>query len=264
MTTVVGAGVDGSDRVFIEFADGAITNGWLQVTVLANASTGLTNDEVFYFGNVIGESGNDPTSAIVNLSDISSARTNQTGFGATDVLNAFDFNRDAVVNLADISIARTNQSGFTPVNLITPTNSNEAAGSKLPSSAESTADASVFAAPVSIAAVNEVRTVDEVPIAIKQFVESVLPNRTDSAASLPSQIYVTETIYDAGEADLDELEQGNDIARSVSLELADSVAARLADHPIVDFEFAAATATPISSKDAQLLDDVFAGVFDAD
>ena len=34
LTTVAGAGVNGSDRVFIEFADGAITNGWLQVTVL--------------------------------------------------------------------------------------------------------------------------------------------------------------------------------------------------------------------------------------
>ena len=36
LTTVAGAGVNGSDRVLIEFADGAITNGWLQVTVLAN------------------------------------------------------------------------------------------------------------------------------------------------------------------------------------------------------------------------------------
>ena len=143
LTTVAGAGVNGSDRVLIEFADGAITNGWLQVTVLANASTGLTDDDVFYFGNVIGESGNDPNNTLVNLSDISSARTNQTGFGATDVLNIFDFNRDAVVNLADISIARTNQSGFTPVNLITPTSSSGESSSKLPLVAESIASASV-------------------------------------------------------------------------------------------------------------------------
>ena len=150
LTTAAGAGVNGSDRVFIEFADGAITNGWLQVTVLANASTGLTNDEVFYFGNVIGESGNDPTNAIVNLSDISNARTNQTGFEATDVLNALDFNRDAVVNLADISIARTNQSGFTSISLITPTSSSETPSSKLPTAAASIGNTSV-SLPISLA-----------------------------------------------------------------------------------------------------------------
>ena len=132
LTTVVGVGVNGSDRVFIEFADGAITNGWLQVTVLANNATGLTDDDVFYFGNAIGESGNDPTDAIVNLADVSGPRTNQTGFGTTDVLNVFDFNRDAVVNLADLAIARTNQSGFTPTRLITPTDSSEETGAKLP------------------------------------------------------------------------------------------------------------------------------------
>ena len=67
LSTNAGAGVNGTDRVFIEFADGAITNGWLQVTVLANSNTGLTDDDVFYFGNAIGESGNDPTNAIVNI-----------------------------------------------------------------------------------------------------------------------------------------------------------------------------------------------------
>ena len=143
LTTVAGAGVDGSDRVFIEFADGAITNGWLQVTVLANNATGLTNDEVFYFGNAIGESGNDPTNAIVNLADAGGARTNQTGFGITDVLNAFDFNRDARVNLADLAIARTNQSGFTPINLITPTSASGSSSSKLPPAGESIAVTSV-------------------------------------------------------------------------------------------------------------------------
>ena len=100
LSTNAGAGVNGTDRVFIEFADGAITNGWLQVTVLANNNTGLTEDDVFYFGNAIGESGNDPTNAVVNLADVSGPRTNQTGFGITDVSNVFDFNRDAVVNIS--------------------------------------------------------------------------------------------------------------------------------------------------------------------
>ena len=144
LTTVVGAGVNGSDRVFIEFADGAITNGWLQVTVLANNNTGLTDDDVFYFGNVIGESGNDPNTAIVNLADAGGVRTNQTGFGLTDVSDDFDFNRDAVVNLADISIARTNQSGFfNVVNLITPLDSSAGQNDKLPPAVASAATTSV-------------------------------------------------------------------------------------------------------------------------
>ena len=138
LTTELGAGVNGSDRVFIEFADGAITNGWLQVTVFASNNTGLTADDVFYFGNAIGESGNDPINAVVNLADVGGVRTNQTGFGSTDVLNVFDFNRDAVVNLADLAIARTNQSGFSPIRLITPTDSGGVAGGKLPPAAPST------------------------------------------------------------------------------------------------------------------------------
>ena len=242
LTTVAGAGVNGSDRVFIEFADGAITNGWLQVTVLANASTGLTNDEVFYFGNVIGESGNDPTNAIVNLADIGNARTNQTGLGSTDVLNALDFNRDAVVNLADISIARTNQSGFTPINLITPTSSSGTPSSKLLPSSLSTVGTNVFAAPVSLVVVSEAPAVDEVPIAIKQSVEPVLSNRTDTASPLATQLYVAETIDNADEAELFELKQPSNTLGKASLELADSVVAQLADNPIADFDFTNATA----------------------
>ena len=176
LNTVAGAGVNGSDRVLIEFADGAITNGWLQVTVLANASTGLTDDDVFYFGNVVGESGNDPTNAIVNLSDISNARTNQTGFGSTDVLNVLDFNRDAVVNLADISIARTNQSGFTQINLITPTSSSASPSNKLPTATVTTASTSV-----------------SLPIT-DLTTELAMPNFSSLAAATTVQTYTTDQL----------------------------------------------------------------------
>lgn len=121
LTVDAGQGTDGSDRVLLEFGNGEITNGWLQVRVKASATTGLDTDNVFYFGNAIGETGNDPGNAIVNLSDIALTRSNQTGFSTTDVLDLYDFNRDARVNLADVSLARSNQSGFTPLRLITPT-----------------------------------------------------------------------------------------------------------------------------------------------
>lgn len=108
----------GSDRVEVVWSNNAIQNQWLQVTVLANADTGLLEPSVFYWGNAIGETGNDPTNAVVNLADVALTRENQTGFGTADVANQYDFNRDGRVNLADVAMARENQSGFTPLELI--------------------------------------------------------------------------------------------------------------------------------------------------
>jgi len=50
-----GAGTDGSDRVTIIWADDGIKNKWLQVAVKASADTGLVTDDVFYFGNKVGD-----------------------------------------------------------------------------------------------------------------------------------------------------------------------------------------------------------------
>ena len=54
------AAAGGTSRVSFVWADGAIKNEWLQVTVKANAHTGLGTPDVFYFGNAIGESGDTP------------------------------------------------------------------------------------------------------------------------------------------------------------------------------------------------------------
>jgi hypothetical protein len=113
----------GTDRVFLTWADNAIENTWLEILVLANASTGLANPEVFYVGNAIGETGNDSANAVVNLADVAGVRANQTGFGSTDITDPYDFDRNEKVNLIDLSIARSNQSGFSPLKLITPSNS---------------------------------------------------------------------------------------------------------------------------------------------
>ena len=118
ITVRSGAGVNGSDRVSLIFPDGSVTQTWLQVTVRANAATGLDVDDVFYFGNVIGETGN-ASNAVVNLSDVSLTRTNQSGFGSVGIDSRYDYNRDGRVNLSDLSLARTNQSGFSAVQLIT-------------------------------------------------------------------------------------------------------------------------------------------------
>jgi hypothetical protein len=126
----MGAGTDDSDRIKIIWADNdldglveaneAVAKGWLQVTLKATANTGLLADEVHYWGNAPGESGNSTANAIVNLTDVAGARSNQTGFGFATIVNPYDFNRDRRVNLTDVALARGNQSGFTPLRLINP------------------------------------------------------------------------------------------------------------------------------------------------
>ena len=71
-----GEGQDGADRVTLIWEDGAIRNCWLQVTVLATDATGLAENEVFYVGNAVGESGNSTTDALVNATDEIGARNN--------------------------------------------------------------------------------------------------------------------------------------------------------------------------------------------
>jgi hypothetical protein len=123
VTVAVNVDGNGTDQVFVTWADNAIQNTWLEVTSLANATTGLATPSTFYFGNAIGETGNDAGSAQVNLVDVGLTRGNQTGFTGAAIDNAYDFDRDGRVNLIDVAIARSNQSGFTPLQLITPSTS---------------------------------------------------------------------------------------------------------------------------------------------
>jgi len=95
-------------RVTLIWPDNAIQKQWLQVIVLAGGSTGLPAADVFYFGNALGECGNDPTSAVVNLQDDLAARGHKTGFTAATITNPYDFNRDRRVNATDELVARNN------------------------------------------------------------------------------------------------------------------------------------------------------------
>ncbi len=113
VTTRAGEGGDDSDRIVITWGDNAVDNQWLQVSMLANDQTGLLEDDVFYFGNAIGESGNSTIDAKVNAFDILGARDNQRTFlNPAPIDFDLDFNRDARVNAADMLIARNNQTHF--------------------------------------------------------------------------------------------------------------------------------------------------------
>jgi hypothetical protein len=112
VSIVDGGGANGSDRVNITFPDNTLQNTWLQVTVLANADTGLATNDVFYFGNVIGDvnTGNTGTRIRVNSLDTSAVRNNQSpGANSAGVTNIFDVNRDGRVNALDTSAVRNNQ-----------------------------------------------------------------------------------------------------------------------------------------------------------
>jgi len=115
-----GGGEDNSDRVVIRWADGVIVNTWLQVTMRSTPATGLASDEVHYWGNAIGETGDSTLNAVVNGTDREGARDNTRNiFDRAGIDDRFDFNRDSLVNGTDRVIARDNVTNiFNDLNLI--------------------------------------------------------------------------------------------------------------------------------------------------
>jgi hypothetical protein len=103
-----GAGAGGTDRVTLTWPDGTIKNTWLRVTVKADGNTRLAADDVFYFGNLVGETdfGLATASGRVNASDLGAVKRGlNTQSGLTGVL---DFNRDGRVNALDLGLAKAN------------------------------------------------------------------------------------------------------------------------------------------------------------
>jgi hypothetical protein len=114
-----GAGISGSDRVTLTWANGAIAKKWLEVVVLANANTGLAQKagypagqgDVFFFGNAVANSGSgdSATQATVNTTDELTARNNPASLASNiPITNLFDYNRDGQVNVTDALAARNN------------------------------------------------------------------------------------------------------------------------------------------------------------
>ncbi len=102
----LGAGTGGSDRLEITWGTGVIKNTWLQVTVKADANTGLSADDVFYFGSVVGDSGLVDTAALAKTdgNDYNAAFNNIIGL-TTPTWNVFDYTRDGKVDGSDASTA---------------------------------------------------------------------------------------------------------------------------------------------------------------
>jgi sialidase-1 len=108
ISVMPGAGVSGSTRVELIWADGIIQKEWLQVTVNATPNTGLTAPDQFYFGNAIGETGDNPSDAVVDAIDQQGAHDHPFSAPPAPITNVYDFNRDGVVDASDESIAQAN------------------------------------------------------------------------------------------------------------------------------------------------------------
>ena len=106
ITVREGDGAGGTDRVTITWSDNSIRNTWLQVSVLPTANTGLARSDVFYFGNIPGETGDDRAFATVSSEDY--VRTRRNASPTADVTNDYDHNRDGRVSPLDVGVVYGN------------------------------------------------------------------------------------------------------------------------------------------------------------
>jgi len=113
VTVRPGAGTGDSDRVTVIWADNTIKNKWLQVTVLG-ANTGLAENDVHYWGNQVGETGNNPANTRVDAGDASAVRAHYSGLSTVAVTSLYDINRDKRVDAGDFSAIRASYTGLGP------------------------------------------------------------------------------------------------------------------------------------------------------
>ena len=85
---------------------GAIKNTWLRVTVKATPNTGLAAPDVFYFGNLVGETGDAATPLRVSPLDLVATRRNSTPTRSAALDSPYDHNLDGRVNALDVAAVR--------------------------------------------------------------------------------------------------------------------------------------------------------------
>ncbi|MHB1035663.1 MAG: lamin tail domain-containing protein [Pirellulales bacterium] len=103
----VGAGAAGSDRITLVWADGAVKNTWLEVTVKASETTGRYVPDVFYWGNLAGDATGD---AKVDIFDVAVLQVN---YGQTSGMTPSegDFDLDGDVDIFDVAVLQVNYGG---------------------------------------------------------------------------------------------------------------------------------------------------------
>lgn len=107
ITVRPGEGVGSSDRIMLVWPDGSIKNQWLEVTVKATERTGISEEDIFYFGNATGATGDSGTNMLVNAADVVGIRDNpRAELKPAGITDPHDLNRDGLVDAADLVIAR--------------------------------------------------------------------------------------------------------------------------------------------------------------
>ena len=102
-----GAGVSGTDRITLTWADGRVRNRWLNLSVLPSERTGLAAADAFSFGNLVGEVGNDSSPLTVSPVDVALTRRAMAARTA-DLLSRYDHNRDGRIDVFDLRLVRAN------------------------------------------------------------------------------------------------------------------------------------------------------------
>ncbi|MCY2973825.1 MAG: glycosyl hydrolase [Planctomycetota bacterium] len=108
VSTFAGGGTGGADRVKLVFADNAIQNAWLRITVLADANTSLATNDVFYFGNArfdVTPATSFPSQVGINILDTNIVR-GRNGTDSNNVSNIFDVDKSGSVNILDTNATR--------------------------------------------------------------------------------------------------------------------------------------------------------------
>jgi CSLREA domain-containing protein len=109
--------INGVTPVDLTWPNGTITNEWLQITVKADSNTQLAANDIFYFGNLVGEVGNSTTAMQVTAEDLVLIQNGITGDAS--ITNPYDINRDGSVSAIDLVLTQDNS--FESINLISPT-----------------------------------------------------------------------------------------------------------------------------------------------
>jgi hypothetical protein len=104
ITVRPGAGINGSDRITITWADDSILNSWLQVTVNAGTHTTLATPDTFYFGNLVGDANGNGQ---VTVADVAMAKSLEGQ--AAVITTPVDFNENGQITVADVAIAKANE-----------------------------------------------------------------------------------------------------------------------------------------------------------
>ena len=105
-----GAGVGQTDRITVIWPNASIRTRWLQVTVKADAASQLPRDDVFYFGSLVGETGDAASPLRVSAIDVTATRRATQGFPGPVGLNTpYDIDRNGSLSGSiDVSDVRAN------------------------------------------------------------------------------------------------------------------------------------------------------------